>query len=75
MQWLRSNAGGDSLVSDGDAGPGTDRNALAELMHHVRTREPLKDLQLVNYNKSRMPFAHSLSIETIEVRCQANRSR
>ena len=43
-------------------GPGTDRRAISELMAHVRAKKPCTVKALVNYDKRKRPFRHTLTV-------------
>jgi len=47
-------------------GPGTDRAIIAQLMDCVRSRQDVDRLRLVNYDKDKNPFAHSLSVRLVQ---------
>ena len=44
-------------------GPATSRDLVDELMHHVRARESCNIKGLVNYDKERRPFRHTLQVD------------
>lgn len=46
-------------------GTGTDRVAIGQMMGAVQRKEPIDNLQLVNYNKCRQPFRHTVKVEPI----------
>lgn len=47
-------------------GPATSKTEVQRMMQAVRLSQPIEDVSLVNYDRMRHPFMHSVSVEPIE---------